>query len=248
MDNKNWYAKKKIRNDVKSSKQCESCGQFFWMPKSKIDRYKCCSSECSEKRLLEIKSNRARNCITCGVIFYPRKTQIKSGVGIFCSQKCNTNGKAALQSEKSAIKRALAVEHARLNGTNVRKRGKDNPRWMGGRKESIRRNIKKIAAYTKKYRAENPEKTREWSSNRKTNKGEKRLPRGTVKRILELQKYMCAACGISIKTKFHVDHIVPLAGGGKHEPSNLQGLCQSCNSKKWKHDPVYFMQLQGFLL
>lgn len=66
-------------------------------------------------------------------------------------------------------------------------------------------------------------------------------------RLLVLQRGLCAACKEVLK-KFHVDHIVPLALGGAHEPSNLQLLCPPCNRSKHAKDPVRFMQEKGYLL
>jgi hypothetical protein len=40
------------------------------------------------------KQARVRLCLACGTPFLPRMTQIKNGVGKFCSQKCNAKQKA----------------------------------------------------------------------------------------------------------------------------------------------------------
>lgn len=59
--------------------------------------------------------------------------------------------------------------------------------------------------------------------------------------VLERAGWRCEACGIDtpkeLRGKAHpqapeVDHIVPLARGGKHELSNLQCLCKRCNISK----------------
>jgi 5-methylcytosine-specific restriction endonuclease McrA len=47
-----------------------------------------------------------------------------------------------------------------------------------------------------------------------------------------LAKYgsRCAYCGAS--GKLTMDHVVPLARGGRHDPSNIVPACGSCNSRK----------------
>lgn len=54
--------------------------------------------------------------------------------------------------------------------------------------------------------------------------------------ILELkirQNYRCACgCGASIVYSYHVDHITPIAKGGKHVYSNIQLLTPKCNLMK----------------
>lgn len=69
-----------------------------------------------------------------------------------------------------------------------------------------------------------------------------------IRRLLTLQRFKCACCAIGVKRKFHVDHIVPLAGGGSNSAENLQILCQPCNNKKYTKDLIEFMQPRGFLL
>lgn len=40
----------------------------------------------------------------------------------------------------------------------------------------------------------------------------------------------CVACGSS--NDIHVDHVIPIARGGRHSIGNLQALCAPCNYKK----------------
>lgn len=59
---------------------------------------------------------------------------------------------------------------------------------------------------------------------------------GTLRaRILNAANGQCAMCGKNIKedhVKLVVDHRIPRNWGGETEPSNLQGLCQTCNIQK----------------
>jgi 5-methylcytosine-specific restriction endonuclease McrA len=52
--------------------------------------------------------------------------------------------------------------------------------------------------------------------------------------ILRRDEYRCCICGVcaSEGAKLHVDHIMPIAKGGKTVPDNLQTLCDRCNLGK----------------
>lgn len=52
--------------------------------------------------------------------------------------------------------------------------------------------------------------------------------------VLKRDRFRCRYCGASsgTGTELHVDHIVPLAKGGRTELSNLQSLCKPCNYGK----------------
>jgi 5-methylcytosine-specific restriction endonuclease McrA len=48
--------------------------------------------------------------------------------------------------------------------------------------------------------------------------------------VLERHAHRCAYCGVT--GKLTMDHVVALAKGGKHEPSNIVPACAQCNSRK----------------
>ena len=52
--------------------------------------------------------------------------------------------------------------------------------------------------------------------------------------IMNRDHFKCVICGASAKdgAQLHVDHIVPIAKGGKSVPSNLRTLCEGCNLGK----------------
>ena len=59
-------------------------------------------------------------------------------------------------------------------------------------------------------------------------------------RIFGRQRGICALCG-SLKNPVpcvELDHIVPIAMGGTHDSSNLQGLCRSCHQAKSAREAV----------
>lgn len=69
-----------------------------------------------------------------------------------------------------------------------------------------------------------------------------------VRTIGDAQRWRCAYCPSSIRKRYHLDHITPLARGGAHEARNLQLTCPPCNSSKAATDPILFAQSMGKLL
>jgi 5-methylcytosine-specific restriction endonuclease McrA len=69
-----------------------------------------------------------------------------------------------------------------------------------------------------------------------------------VSDIRRLQKGKCALCKCSIKKRYHIDHIMPLALGGSNFRSNIQLLCAPCNLSKHAKHPIVFAQSRGLLL
>lgn len=55
----------------------------------------------------------------------------------------------------------------------------------------------------------------------------------SIKKLNLSQGYKCVYCKTSTKQKYQVDHIYPLAKGGKHIITNIQITCPSCNHKKF---------------
>lgn len=61
--------------------------------------------------------------------------------------------------------------------------------------------------------------------------GEKRK---IVKILLGNQSGKCNVCKLEMWGRETLDHILPLASGGKHEIDNMQLLCNDCHIKKDK--------------
>jgi 5-methylcytosine-specific restriction endonuclease McrA len=192
---------------------------------------------------------RLRECVTCRKVFYPRWAQIDAGAGLFCSQRCNTKSHVAMNAPEAKAKAQAGFRIAIAEGRAGHRSGPDNWKWKGGAEAYRRRLLESgvLAERVRKYRQENPHKVREFSQRRKGRKLEK-LPRGTIPALGDAQRWKCAVCRTSVRKGYHVDHIQPLARGGKHEPLNLQLLCGSCNVRKSAKDPIAFMQSRGFLL
>ena len=104
------------------------------------------------------------------------------------------------------------------------------------------------------WKAANPERHAANKRNYKRNRRAKKKSAGgihtsnDIKQLLSSQKGKCICCKSSIANNYHVDHIIPLALGGRNDKLNLQILCPTCNIRKGAKHPIDFMQSIGMLL
>lgn len=101
--------------------------------------------------------------------------------------------------------------------------------------------------------ANNPEHVKALKANRRTREleAEGEFTAADIKTLVKRQRGRCAYhdhCGHSIKTGYHVDHIIPLARGGTNWPRNLQLTCANCNNRKHAKHPIDFARELGRLL
>jgi 5-methylcytosine-specific restriction endonuclease McrA len=131
-------------------------------------------------------------------------------------------------------KKANPEKHAewgrKWRGENLEKARDIERRWRG-------RNRDKVNAKNERYRAARPEKTRQLQTERQ-NRRRARLRAAFVapvdrQVVFERDGWVCGICGQGVDPlTASVDHIVPLAAGGTHEPSNVQTAHMACNRQK----------------
>lgn len=231
-------------------KTCKGCGAEYYVPPCRYWRDNYCNQSCYHEKRKKECENRAVSCDVCNKSFIPRKTQLRNGWGKYCSIECRHLGRiGGTVSDESKKRISEAQQRLVAEGRKPVLCGPKNPNWKGGVKaaqERFKKSGKKLEN-TRRYRNKNPEKVREFTQNRNRRKYG-RLPKGTVAKIKEWQRYKCAICCVKLPKSYHVDHITPLARGGKHEKSNIQLLCPTCNVRKAAKDPIDYMQEQGMLL
>ena len=129
-------------------------------------------------------------------------------------------------------------------------------RWRAENREKIaadqrayyRANKAKLAGRQKAYREANPDRAaesrRKWrDANRDQVKAYRHLRRaaevgngvfvilpGEWNRVLQRYRHECAYCGGS--GPLEMEHVVPVAKGGRHSIGNLVPACRSCNASK----------------
>lgn len=239
-----WYEERFVQAENRLRFDCIGCGRGMWFPQSKHGKYRTCGSACaelvSERRLKE----RARACETCSKVFHPRHSQLRMGHGRYCSQACNTAAAAAINTEAAKTKAKQEMAALRKAGLIKVRRGEQSPSWNGGPLEAAARRRQYVANYKK----QNPGKVAAWAANRRKNSVGK-LDGAVSDDLFRLQRGRCAACKCSLaKDGAHLDHIIPLALGGRNERANVQLLCPKCNLKKAAKRPEQFMREMGFLL
>jgi len=247
-----WHERRFSEDARKVKQDCEHCGVAMWFPPSKAGKYLTCSPNCAEARRLQIKQQRTMACLTCSKIFIPRAMQVKQGQGKYCCVACSVTAISQLgNSAEARLRAAASRRQSAIDGKFVYLVGPANGKWRGGKEAFLARQKLKDPevrrAKRRAYVAKNKDKYREYGQNRRA-KFEKPLPRGTVKRIGQLQRWTCTVCRVDIKNDYHVDHVIPLANGGRHHPLNIQLLCPTCNTRESAKDPIRFMQQMGYLL
>lgn len=134
------------------------------------------------------------------------------------------------------------IEYVKNNKEKISKYSK---KWAENNKD-------KISIYQKKWKKNNPDKMkdkyRRHAHARRPSSNGGKLSSGLSQRLFKIQKGKCACCGISLKNGFHMDHIVPLALGGKNEDRNIQLLLPACNMKKSAKHPNDYMREMGYLI
>ena len=90
-------------------------------------------------------------------------------------------------------------------------------------------NPEKLRAIYKRYSQANPERTQLAHSLRRARKQANGICVVTIEEIKRLLGRPCYLCGAKSTS---IDHIIPIARGGRHSIGNLLGACGPCNSQK----------------
>lgn len=133
-------------------------------------------------------------------------------------------------------------------------------------RERYKANREAVLAYSKAAYAKNPEivkeRMRQWVvlnperrkatvqsyKHRRRSQEQAGMSGPELREWKKAQKKVCHWCGIKCARRYTVDHVIPLAKGGKHEAHNLVIACRPCNGRKHARDPIEFARMMGKLL
>lgn len=146
----------------------------------------------------------------------------------------------AYKAANKARRQADSVIYRALNRDRERAR---SAAWAAEHREIA-------SARAKAWAIENPSLAREHSRNRRARKlaAEGTHTAEDIAALFALQKGKCACCHVSLRKKYHVDHVQPLSKGGSNDKYNLQLLCPTCNIRKHAKLPHEFMRENGYLI
>jgi len=201
------------------------------------------------------------------------KCHVEKSISEFCNQSdsadglrrwckaCDKDYRAANKERRAALNRGYYERNPRTEYYHNRYLA-NKINHMATMKLWRSKNPERVVAMAREWRRNNPERVKAQrhlrsqavrNANENARRARKRGAGGVytskdVARIFELQRGKCPVCRVTLDSKFHRDHIVPLARGGTNHPDNIQLLCAHCNQTKHARDPYTFMQSRGFLL
>lgn len=165
--------------------------------------------------------------------------------------ECSYEKTAQWAKENPDLRQYFSAQWREKNPNYFAEWAKDNPDAIRIAKQKwYKKNADKEIKRALKWAKDNREKARANIRNRQARK-KKSKGSHTAEEVLAMlnrQKWKCVACGISIKKRRHIDHIIPLVLGGPNHIQNLQGLCPSCNCSKNGKDPIVWAREIGLLV
>lgn len=196
-------------------------------------------SRCRRMGHLSQRFTSTGNCVTCVAIAVAAHAKAHPEQGLARTKRY----------QEAHPERPLAYRTA--NREKINQRGKE---WKQANPDKVRANTRKWHAanphVVKEWRRKNPEAWRAQVQTRHARmaNAEGRHTADELSALLRQQNWRCGYCQKSIRKKYTVDHIQPLSRGGTNWITNIQLLCQSCNSAKQDTDPIEYARRIGLLI
>jgi 5-methylcytosine-specific restriction endonuclease McrA len=213
-----------------AKKQCSKCKEWkkpdeFYKHKRKgkyLIEAQC--KECMRKQLNESRSKNPESHRTSSHKYYENN---KNKVKDYFKQWYTENKEKVFETAKR-----YTEKHPEQKKNSLKHYYRNKEKRLAKAREWQIKNPLKVLEIGRKWRKNNPEKVREKARNRrarmKGNGG--RITKAEWHELLKKANYECMKCGSP--NELTLDHVIPLALGGRHDISNAQVLCMDCNRKK----------------
>lgn len=227
------WVNKRLRGEVaENTRTCSSCLQPLAgrQANATVCPSRKCLSWASRHPGVPHPSTQPRVCKQCGA-----SIDHLNGKAKFCPGECRNRWYAANDRE----------------GYNAKARAfQSSPKGKATRRAYLQANADKRQAWARQNRQKNPERYaqywKQWAeANREAVAEVGRMRRARQKgnpdsigvsvwewrKILNRSRGHCYYCGVKADV-IHMDHVVPLAKGGRHAPANVVVACSHCNLTK----------------
>ncbi|MCW2904686.1 MAG: hypothetical protein JWO67_6951 [Streptosporangiaceae bacterium] len=178
-------------------------------------------------------STKLRHCAWCGVSIGHRRANAE-----YCGRECSqtalvdrSRGKLNAQRRERWAERPALQEHAReYRQTNAERRRQ----WARAARE---RNTEQYRAYFRAWRAKPENYARVLLNNHNRREMARNHPDSVGVSLRDWQRLVrryggrCAYCSAPVE-KPDLDHVVPIARGGRHAIGNVLPACPPCNARK----------------
>ena len=255
----------KTRNKAREF-ECKNCGKTYTR-KNGWSSQVFCSTDCrgeyySPERVEERRQRKQDNmreesrktCSKCGVdkplTEFGKNRKNKDGRQNYCKACANEYARSYHKKNRGKILQ-YKKEYHEENRDRIAAYRQESKDWIAARSRAYREaNKEKILARERAYRKS--EKGREVSRLR-IHRRRARLKEATVEHFSyddlkifwlgqNILEDSCYYCGKEMPDgPEHIDHYIPLAKGGTHEPVNLKPSCASCNISKSDKMPEEFL-------
>jgi len=192
----------------------------------------------------------SKTCTKCHTEKSVSQFYVARGKYVSACKECKTlqgkqyyiDNKETVKVKRAAYQKAHRAEQY-VHTQAWRKNNPDKAREAGRRQYA--NNVEHRRAVKNAWRIENPEaiksaleryrlqhlpKMAEKAHKYRARKRSNGVYQVSEKELIKLYSSSCIACGTTERVT--VDHIIPIARGGRHSIGNLQPLCLSCNSSK----------------
>ena len=172
-----------------------------------------------------------KKCTKCGKMknvgdFYKYQNRCKKCTIEYTKEKTNKELKKEYDQARRILKADELKEQKRIYFQ------KNKERLTLNNKSYVQQHLENMREYCRKWKRNNKEKVNENTRNRRArirgNGG--KLSVSDWMSVLDKYGKACLKCGST--ERIEVDHVIPIALGGRNEKENVQPLCRTCNARK----------------